>query len=471
MKSSYFFVILFLVFSFACRKELIIDAGYGLDDWAPETHGEGAKPDYATVFPDDQVNRLDIIIDNEYWQIMQENLDEIMTSLGPGSFDMTPIYIPCQVFFEGKQWYDVGIRYKGNSSLMSAYREGIKKLPLRLEFDHFDKENAAINGQTFYGFSQLSLGNNFKDGSFIHEKTATDVYRDFGVPCSKSGFYRIYIDFGETPIYFGLYTMVEIVFDEPMLNEFFGNYSGNCFKPDGEGARLNNPFLINSSYFPNKTGSDASFSDIKAFVSVLLNDNRVTDPEQWRADLESVFNVNLFLKWLVANTTMQNWDTYGLMTHNYYLYNDPASGLLTWIPWDNNETFSDRNLIPNEPPAAKTDSRCLDFDFSNLDNSNPGPDGAHSWPLIRYIYDDPIYRQKYDNYLKEFLAGPFASDLMNQRFSAYHNLISKYVIGTEGENLPYTFLRSDAEFNLSLNTLIDFISGRHTEAQSYLDQP
>ena len=46
-----------------------------------------------------------------------------------------------------------------------------------------------------------------------------------------------------------------------------------------------------------------------------------------------------FLRWLAVNTVIQNWDTYGKMTHNYYLYNHTTGKGLTWIPWDNNEAL------------------------------------------------------------------------------------------------------------------------------------
>ena len=28
------------------------------------------------------------------------------------------------------------------------------------------------------------------------------------------------------------------------------------------------------------------------------------------------------------------------MTHNYYLYHDPTTDQIIWIPWDNNEALS-----------------------------------------------------------------------------------------------------------------------------------
>jgi spore coat protein CotH len=32
---------------------------------------------------------------------------------------------------------------------------------------------------------------------------------------------------------------------------------------------------------------------------------------------------DVFLKYLAVNGIIQNWDIYGLMVHNFYLYNDP----------------------------------------------------------------------------------------------------------------------------------------------------
>ncbi|MGD8807508.1 MAG: CotH kinase family protein, partial [Chloroflexota bacterium] len=47
-----------------------------------------------------------------------------------------------------------------------------------------------------------------------------------------------------------------------------------------------------------------------------------------------------FLKWLAISAIIQHWDAYGNMSHNYYLYDDPETGQLTWISWDNNMAMS-----------------------------------------------------------------------------------------------------------------------------------
>lgn len=441
----------------ACKKETLIEGGNGLTDWTAESHGYGASPNYDIVFNQNEVQRLDFVIEADYWQAMQEDVESLYGGNVMGATE-TPIYVPAQMFHNGKQWYDVGLRYKGNSTLRDAYQNGSGKLPFRIEMNHFESENPNINGQTFHGFTQLSLSSNYRDDSYIHEKVAADVFRSFGVPAPQTAFYRIYIDHGDGPIYFGLYTMVEVAFDTPMLDTQFGSSYGNCYKPDGEGARFNDLGLITSTSFPNKNNEGASLDDINSFVTALLSDTRTSDPGQWRSDLEQTLDVNQFLKWLAVNTTIQNWDTYGKMTHNFYMYNNPSTNKLVWMPWDNNEAFAD-------PTGGPGGSSALDFDYSNLETMPPGPDGDPAWPLISYLYNDPVYRVQYDDYIDDFIGQVTVSDLTNQ-FNNAHNLIEPYVTGSEGENAGYTSINA-ASFASSVSTLTSFVSTRWTEADNY----
>ena len=457
LKAIVGFIAIAIVFT-ACKKKDIIAGGNGLDDWTAESHGYGADPNYDIVFNQNEVQRLDFVIEADYWQAMQEDL-AAQYSGGPGTLvEESPIYIPAQMFFKDKQWYDVGLRYKGNSSLQSSYSQGIGKLPFRIEMNHFENVNPNINGQTFYGFTQLSLSSGFKDQSLIHEKVAADVFRDFGIPAPQTSFYRVYIDYGNGPVYFGLYTMVEVVFDKSMLNAQFGDASGNCYKPDGMGSRLNDPSLISSTYFPNKTNSGASFDDVTSLINALISDNRISNPSLWRSDLEKYIDMDLYLKYLAANTTMKNWDTYGRMTHNYYLYNNPSTSKLTWIPWDNNETFSDG------PGSGSLTA--LDFDFSNMATTPVSSTGDVTWPLISYIYSDPVYKAQYDANIDDFIASAFTVSKMTLRFTNAHNLIQQYVIGSDGEIAGYTHTNSTA-FNSSLSDLINYVSTRVVEADNY----
>lgn len=54
------------------------------EGWTEETHGNDADPDYETVFPQDEVNRIDITIDPENWEIMLADMTEMMGEFGQG---------------------------------------------------------------------------------------------------------------------------------------------------------------------------------------------------------------------------------------------------------------------------------------------------------------------------------------------------------------------------------------------------
>ena len=435
----------------SCYKVVGVNPGDGLDDWTDATHGGDATADYDVVFPSNQVNRIDLVISSGDWSTMQSDLSDIINGSGGGGpgggfSDETPVYVPCEFYFNGKQWYHVGVRYKGNSSLYGPYNSGIGKLPLRFDFDEFEDTYPEIWDQTFYGFRELSMSNNYKDASFMRQKTADAILRDFGVPTTRSAYYRVYIDHGDGPVYFGLYTMVEVVFDT-FLDNYFGSSTGNCYKPDGDAASWEEG-SFNTSELEKKTNETAGdWSDLQAFYNALHDGTRTTNPTQWRAGLDAVFDTNGFLKWLAANTTFQNWDVYGRMTHNYYLYHDPADDLIKWIPWDHNESFADQGM------------GALDFEMTGI---------GTQWPLISYLLDDATYKAAYDQHIQDFIDGVYAESAMSNRFNTDYNLVYDYAIGSEGEVSGYTFLNGSGDFTSALSTLISHTTARHLAANTYL---
>ena len=409
-----------------------------------------ATPQYDIVFPQDKVNRFDITIDADDWADMQDDLDNVVggsTNGGPGvgvSFsEENPIYVPCNLSFNGNDWYYVGIRYKGNSSL-SAANSGNNKLPFRLEFDEFSDDYPQITGQTFYGFPALSMSSNYNDKSLMREKIACDLFRSFGVPAPYTAFYEMYIDYGEGPVYFGLYTAVEVVF-ETMLNKQFGSESGNCYKPEDDGATFSTSGF-NLADFENKTTGGTGEDDIQELYDILQSSTRTTDLEAWKSDLESVFDVDGFLKWLAVNTTIQNWDTYGLMSHNYYLYHDPADDLIKWIPWDNNEAFQDGKM-----------GGALSFEFNEI--------SATDWPLIGYIIDITEYEDLFKSHVKDFISNVFTVNDMQAAYSEWQSIIQS---AAEAETSGYSYLSSSSEFYSAVETLKSHASSRVSVAESYV---
>jgi spore coat protein CotH len=426
--------------------EVILQTDVEIIGWGEESHSVNAQPNYAIVFNQTTVNRIDIVLTSDEYQTMQSNLATLASGgTGPGSFsDDTPVYVAADFYFNNTKWFEVGVRYKGNSTLYSSYNQNIGKLPLRFKFDKFEDDYPEIMNQRFYGFKDLSMSSNYNDESFMREKIAPDLFREFGVAAPQTAFYEVWVDQGNgSPIYYGLYTMVEVVHDT-MLTTQFGNESGNCYKPDGDGAKFSSSgFSLND--FEKKTNENSEdWSDVQALYDVLHSTTRTTNEEQWKTDLEAIFDVDEFLKYLAVNNTIQNWDTYGNMTHNYYLYNNPDNGKITWIPWDNNEAFMD----------GPGPSSALSFEMNEVSND---------WPLISYLTDVSEYRIIYDNYIDSFINGVFDPTAMTTRYSNYDALISA---SAQSENPGYTFL---GNYSSAITEIKSHCSDRNTAADAYLN--
>ncbi|WP_158978742.1 CotH kinase family protein [Cellulophaga sp. L1A9] len=438
--------------------ETYSDTDFDTVDWTDATHSKSADPDIEEIFEDEAVKRLDIVISEARWQAMLDDMTSLYGAFGTSTSgggqaggglvetDEDPVFVPAEVFYEDKEWYKVGVRFKGNSSLQSTWSSGNLKLSFKLDFDEFEDEYPQIDNQRFYGFKKLSLKNNYNDKSMLREKVATDIFRDFGVASSHAGFYTVYVDHGDGPVYFGVYTLVEEV-DDTVIDTQFSDNDGNLYKPDGDGASFAEG-SFSESVFVKKTNEDeADYSDIESVFAALHADTRTTDPAAWRESLESIFDTDTFLKYLAVNTVIQNWDTYGRMTHNYFLYNNPDTALLSWIPWDNNEALQTGNMQGS-----------LALDFSDLN--------ATEWPLIGYLYQDEVYQEQYDGYVQDVVNTVFNASLMQPKYAIYSSLIEPYA---SAEVSGYTFLNSSSDFQAAISELNSHVEQRVSAVSNYLE--
>ena len=426
------------------------DTVFDIPDWTTATHSKKADPNFEEIFDDNSVKRLDIVITSTRWKKMLADMTATYGTFGTRSSsalidsDEDPLMVPAEVFYKEKEWYRVGVRFKGNSSLQSTWSSGNLKLSFKLDFDEYEDTYPQIDNQRFYGFKKLSLKNNYNDKSMLREKVATDIFRASGVTSSHAAFYEVYVDHGEGPTYFGVYTLVEEVDDT--LIDGFSNNDGNLYKPDGTGASFAIGTFSQDVFVKKTNESAADYTDIQSLFTALHANNRTTDPAAWRTNLETVFDTDTFLKYLAVNTVIQNWDTYGRMTHNYFLYNNPDTKKLSWIPWDNNEALQTGN---------QGGSYALNFSGLN----------AASWPLIGYMYNDATYKAKYDVYVKSVINNAFNETTMKAKYTTYAALVKPYAIK---EVKGYTFLNSTSDFQTAIDALSAHVTARTAAVNAYL---
>lgn len=443
------------------------------EGWDEASHGNNVEPNYAVVFPKDKVNQITITITPDNWAAMQANMTELLGEPGAGGFGgpgggfgerpqppeggrpperpegaeppaggppmgeppeggfgrpgggfgggrlvaEKPIWVAATITFEGKTWTDVGVRYKGNSSLQQTWHRGSLKLPLKLDFDQFEDENPAIKNQRFHGFKQLSFSNNTGDATGLRETITYDLLEQAGLVAAETAFYEVVVDYGEGPVSLGLYTMIEVI-DDTVIERAFGDDSGNIYEGDGRAASLAEGSFegIADSFQKENNEAEADWSDIEALYNVLHSKTRTSNPEAWRAELEAIFDVDTFLKWLALSAAIQHWDTYGQMSHNFYLYHNPATDKLTWISWDHNFVLGGGGMRGRGGPGGRGNYA--------LDKSDVG----RNWPLIRYLLDDPMYYERYVNAMQELSAKVLDADALAAKYQELGALVEPYIV-------------------------------------------
>ncbi|MBN2556233.1 MAG: CotH kinase family protein [Anaerolineales bacterium] len=455
------------------------------------SHSSDSDPDYETVFPEDAVNRIDIVIAPEDWEAMQADMVQLFGEPGsrsqqgrmpadappmdgqldgelpapgrqaPGGqvpaageglqaprqdrqmpldvTDENPIWVEATIIFNGDVWEHVGIRYKGNSTLRDAWSNGSLKLPFKLDFDQFEDEYPETEDQRFFGFKQLTLANNNMDASFLREVTASEVFSEAGLVIAESALYVVYLDYGEGSQYLGLYTMVEVV-EDTVLDTAFGSDDGNIYKAEGAGSSFAGGTRSRlETSFDRENNEDGDWSDLQELYDILHASVRTENPAAWREELETVLNVDTFLHWLAVTTLTQDWDTYGNMSHNYYLYHNLDTDLLEWISWDKSWAFSGNGGMR---PALSLDLE----------------DVSTEWPLIRFLMDDPVYAEVYADYMAQAMEGAFEPEAMEVYYRQMADLIAPYAVDEVGE----------AAFERAIQALIDQAYARYEAALDYL---
>lgn len=432
-------------------------------DWTYLSHGK-ANPDYDLIFPQNSVNKLELSMTAAQWSSIRTNMKSLFgydfgtntggAPGGGGAFpDAEPDYVDVTMKFGNKTWKNVGFRLKGNSSLNSAWRQGNYKLPFKLNFDKFEDKYPGIKNQHFFGFKELSFSPGFKDQSLMREKLASDIFRLAGIPAAQTAFYQLYIDFGSGQKYCGVYTAIELPEDH-MIKVQFGEESGNIYKPESKFASF-----TQSEFEKKNNETEADYTDVKSFIAALNSSLRTSNSPQWRTGLDAVFNTDHFLKYLAVSNAIVNWDSYGNMAHNYYLYHHSTKHL-TWIPWDHNEALTGSPGITGTSSGGSVPGRSgLSLSMNEV---------GQTWPLIYDLVKDEVYFQKYKTYLKQFNENIFAEAIMNALIDKYKEMITPFAVGAQGEQTGYTYLSGSSSFTNAVSDLKTHVSARKKVISSFV---
>jgi spore coat protein CotH len=235
---------------------------------------------------------------------------------------------------------NVGIRYKGNGTIMDASRS-IKK-SLKVETD----KNGGT--ETLLGLKTINLHCGVTDPSKCRETLAYGLYREAGVPASQTALSEVWLTVpGKYEKEFlGVYTLVEQV-GGAFLRAHFGSDKGLLMKPEGvrDLEYLGDDWSsYEPKYLPKGKVSEKEVKRVIDFTRLIHQ----ADDVEFNLEIGAFIDVDEYLRFLATTAFIANSDSFFVLGHNYYLYLHPETGQFHFIPWDLDRAFANFFILGSQ---------------------------------------------------------------------------------------------------------------------------
>jgi CotH kinase protein len=212
---------------------------------------------------------------------------------------------------------NVAVRKKGGLGSVSSTRPG-----LRVDVHEYAAE------QDLYGLEHLTLNNNHQDPALIRQCLGYGLFRAAGLPAPRCSFAHVVVN-GED---LGIYSNVEPIKKE-FLRRNFADATGEVYESGGDFA----PGQV-ESFEPKSATVPADCSPLDAVATALA-----APDAQLPGALGAVLDLPQFTRYWAMEVITDHWDGYANNQNNFYLYQEPSSGRLSFIPWGLDALFSGRS--------------------------------------------------------------------------------------------------------------------------------
>ena len=364
-------------------------------------------PDLGEVFKNDVVPRIDIITTQSTLTLLFDPAN---------AYSYTEYYADF-IFNNGNiidTVYNIGFRIRGNTSRVSA------KKSFKISFNTFEP------GRKYNGLEKMNLNGEHNDPSITRSVLCWNILRKIGISAPRANHVELYIN-GD---YYGLYVNIEHI-DENFIENRFGNNDGNLYKcyygvdfdyisDNGDSYK----FQSNGRRtYQLKTNTDIDdYSDLAEFIGILNNTSLANLP----CELESIFNVDAYLKVIAFDILTANWDGPIWNKNNCYIYKNTATGKFEYIPYDLDNTLG----------------------VSWFSWINWGTHDIYNWsqdnrPIYERILDIPEYRDRFSHYMNEIIQDYWTSTVQFSEIDQIKSMIDQSVSNDTYRTLDYGFTMQD----------------------------
>lgn len=295
----------------------------GCGDGAVPGDGPGplAADETDLVYEPERLLQVEIEMAESDWDALREqgfSLFEFQRGEA-GDFDYT--FHDASVSVDGVRLTRASVRKKGGLGSLSRLRPS-----LIVDLDR------TVPGQAVHGVSRLTLNNDRSSPAHNRQCMAYELFRQAGLPASRCNLAHVIVNGMDL----GTFSNVEPI-RKPLLRRLFGDDSGNLY----EGREDGDFTAAGVERFQVKTNEATNDrSDLRAVARAL----EAGDEDVVR-ELERVIDLDQFRRFWAIETLTGNWDSYSGNTNNFYVYHEPASDRLVFLPWGTDTAFTGGSII------------------------------------------------------------------------------------------------------------------------------
>jgi DNA-directed RNA polymerase specialized sigma24 family protein len=292
----------------------------------------------------------------------------------------------------GRLFTNVAARFKGNGTYLSSLHG--HKRPFKVDLNEF------VKGQKLGGADELNFHNLIDDRSCMSDSLAYEFFRDAGVPAPRTAYayLSVTVEGKWTRKPLGLYAMVQPI-DEEFAREHFGSKKTVIFKPVTYELfrHLGDDWsAYEAIYDPKKPLTAPQQRRIIELARLVT----YADDAEFERRIGEFIDVHAFARFLAGEVLLSAYDSFLSNGQNFYMYLDPRSNKVGFIPWDMDLAWGGFFLLGTTRQREQASI-------------------WHPWVgehrFVERMLNVPEFRELYRARLEEFLAQLFIPERLHRR--------------------------------------------------------
>ncbi|MCX5747135.1 MAG: CotH kinase family protein, partial [Proteobacteria bacterium] len=284
----------------------------GVDATPPDAYVDLSGP----VFEPDHIVDVAITMAAADWDALRAQTRTV-GSVIEGDCLAQPIPSPFTTFaaaitVDGTSFPNVGVKKKGFLGSLDPTKPSLK-----VKFDEF------VSGAEYLGLEKLTLNNSHQDPSYVRQCLAYQTFAAAGIVAPRCNFAHVHVNGTDL----GVYVNVESI-DHNLTKKRYPDGTGPLY----EGSLSDFRTTWVNTLDPKGAGDRSDLAPLVAALESATDANLV-------AAISPYLDVDRFMTYWAMELITNHWDGYANDRNNFFVYHDPTTGKLDFIPWGVDATF------------------------------------------------------------------------------------------------------------------------------------